>query len=68
MIKVGDQVTVRETPMGRGQWKKRVKLHRCRVVQVCERFVVVDNGKYRFCVWREPDGLSEIVIGGGKNV
>jgi hypothetical protein len=34
-----------------------------RVVQVCERFVAVHNGKYVECIWLDSDETNNPVLG-----
>ena len=58
--KVGDEVIVTEEKQGnKGLVKEKRK---GRVIQVYDRFVVVDNGKYRECVWIKRDELARTTI------
>lgn len=60
---IGQTITIRKKVMGcRGEVIMKKILGR--VVQVCERFVAVHNGKYVECVWRDNDARNNPVMEG----
>lgn len=57
----GQTITIRKKCLGcRGEII--IKKIRGQVVQVCERFVAVHNGKYVECVWRDNDAMNNPVL------
>ena len=60
---IGQPITIRKKVMGcRGE--VIMKKIQGQVVQVCERFVAVHNGKYVECVWRDNDDTNNPVMEG----
>ena len=58
----GQTITIRKKCLGcRGEII--IKKIRGQVVQVCERFVAVHNGKYVECVWTDQDEKNNPVVG-----
>ena len=61
-IKPGDTVPVLKRRLG-CRSKVYIDERQGRVVQVCERFVAVHNGKYVECVWIDNDETNNPVLG-----
>ena len=62
MFRKGDKVEITEIARGGGGIRNIKKHRKGRVVQVCRRFAVVDNGKYRECIWTDRDESNNPVM------
>ena len=59
--KVGDLVNVTERRIaGCNLWQNVTR--KCRVIQVCERFIAVRGPHFVECVWTDNDEMNNIVI------
>lgn len=61
MFNVGDQIVVTETLSGSGRKSKQV-IRKGRVVQVTPKFLVVDNGKWKECVWLDEFVMNRCAV------
>ena len=61
---LGQTIQIIETRYGGNGTGKHTTKRSGRVVQVCERFVAVHNGKYVECVWTDQDEKNNPVVEG----
>lgn len=61
-LKIGDPVVIVELKHGGNKRKMHETRRKGRVEEDHEKFIVVNNGKYRECIWINQDESSRIFV------